>query len=187
MSKQNLSSIEKGTTRRFSGATSVAIAQYLGVAVADVVNELTPRRMRGMKAIEYGPAIQRHLPLITWKQVGAWVKNQENVSTKDVEATYPCPIACSARSFVLRVRGPSMEPAFRSGELIFVDPAVEPTDGRFVIVEGAGSTEPELRQLIYEGPKRFLKSVNPAWPGPLIELADPIRILGVVIFRGEPV
>jgi SOS-response transcriptional repressor LexA len=188
MSKQNLSAIERGVTNEFKGSTSVAIAQYLGVPVAEVVSERTPRRKRGMNtSIEYGPAIQRHLPLITWKQAGVWVVNRDGISPKDIETSYPCPVACSPESYVLRVRGPGMEPKFRSGELIFVDPKAEISDGRYVIAMIEGSEDPIFKQIVYEGSRRFLRSVNASYPEPIIELGTTVKILGVVVFRGEPV
>jgi len=166
----------------------MAIAQWLQVPYSDVVSERTARRKRGLHTgIEYGPAIQRHLPLITWKQAGVWVANRDAVLPKDIEVSYPCPVACSAESFVLRVRGPGMEPKFKSGELIFVDPKVEATDGRYVLAMTAGSDEPIFKQIVFEGSRRFLKSVNSAFPEPIIEVVEGVQLKGVIIFRGEPV
>ena len=88
---------------------------------------------------------------------------------------------------MLRVRGESMEPRFRDGYLIFVDPAVPPDHGRFVVVQGENSNEATFKQLIVEGKRKYLKALNPDWPERIIESHATAAICGVVVFKGEMV
>ena len=99
----------------------------------------------------------------------------------------PCPVACSKDSFVLRVRGESMEPKFHDGELIFVDPHAEPVHGKYVVVMIEDTAEATFKQLIVEDDRQYLKAVNPNWPNRIIELDRTARICGVVVFKGEMV
>ena len=82
----------------------------------------------------------------------------------DAEAHLPCPVRCSAGTFVLRVRGESMEPRFRDGDLIFVDSAVLPDHRRLVVARGEDTHEATVKQLIVEGERKYLKALNPDWP-----------------------
>lgn len=133
-----------------------------------------PRSMHGLHA------------LIPWKRVAEWPTNAVGVAASDAEDLLPCPVRCSERTFVLRVRGESMEPRFHDGDLIFVDPEVPPVSGRFVVVHLDDSQETTLKQLIVEDGLQFLKALNPDWPTRISELRPTATICGVVIFRGEP-
>ena len=131
-----------------------------------------------------GPGVHQLRPLISWVQAGAWTENGGPVTAEDAEALLPCPVRCSPGTFVLRVRGESMEPRFRDGDLIFVDPAVSPDHGRFVVVRGEDH-EATFKQLIVEGERKYLKALNPDWPQRIMECDSSAAICGVVVFKGE--
>lgn len=126
-----------------------------------------------------------YCPVVSWIQAGEFTRSPN--SPANTEAVLPCPRACSAQTFVLRVRGVSMEPKFQEGDLIFVDPKVTPTSGRFVVVVLNSSEEATFKQYIQEGGKTYLKALNPDWPNRIIELDEDAYICGVVIFKGEEV
>lgn len=131
-----------------------------------------------------GPTVKRVVPLIAWERAGAEPAVDE---IHPAQGYYLCPVECSERTQVLQVKGISMEPRFRDGELIYVDPAVPPAHGKFVIVRlGAGQT-PLFRQLILEGGKQYLQALNEDWPDRVTELTAEATFVGVVIFKGEPV
>ena len=96
-----------------------------------------------------------------------------------------CPVKCSEETFVLRVRGASMEPKFREGELIFVDPLAPVSHGKFVVVRLEESNEVTFKQLILEEGKKYLKTLNPDWPNRIIEVTPDISVCGVIVFKGE--
>lgn len=81
--------------------------------------------------------------------------------------------------YALRVVGDSMEPEFPDGCVIIVDPGYVPRDGSYVIVEFAGDVF--FRQLVFEGERRFLESVNPKYGR--FELTTPYAIRGGVVQR----
>ena len=99
----------------------------------------------------------------------------------------PCPVRCSPESFVLRVRGTSMEPKFHEGDLIFVDPNASADHGKYVVVRLDESNEATFKQLIIEEGKRYLKALNPDWPNRIIEVDEEATICGVIVFKGEVV
>jgi SOS-response transcriptional repressor LexA len=105
----------------------------------------------------------------------------------DAEDLLPCPVRCSKDTFVLRVRGESMEPKFHDGDLIFVDPQVSPDSGKYVVVRIEDSHEATFKQLIVEGDRQYLKALNPDWPHRIIEVNSNATICGVVVFKGEVV
>ena len=134
---------------------------------------------------ELGPGTHGLRPLISWVQAGAWTEIAGSFCAEDAEVYLPCPVRCSAGTFVLRVRGESMEPRFRDGDLIFVDPAASPDHGRFVVVRGEDSNEATFKQLIIEGKRKYLKALNPDWPERIVQSDSSAIICGVVVFKGE--
>ncbi len=125
-------------------------------------------------------------PLIVWEDVAAYSKTGGDWEG-DTDAWLPCPVVCSINTFVIHVRGISMEPKFHDGDLIFVDPHVDPVHGKFVIVMIEDTAEATFKQLIVEEGRQYLKALNPEWPNRIIEVNQNARICGVVVFKGEMV
>ena len=148
-----------------------------------------PHHQASMELADYnlaaGPDVHRMVPVISWVQAGDWNEVIDNFHVGDAEEMIPCPVRCSSATFVLRVRGASMEPKFHDGELIFVDPEAEARNKSFVIVRLESDKEATFKQLIIEGQRRYLKPLNPNWPDPIIEITGRATICGVVIFKGE--
>ena len=134
---------------------------------------------------EPGPEVRGLHPLISWVQAGEWAEIAGNFELGDAEDLLPCPVRCSTDTFVLRVRGESMEPKFHDGDLIFVDPQVAPVSGRYVVVRLEDSQEATFKQLIIEEGHQYLKALNPDWPHRIIEVNSNATICGVVVFKGE--
>jgi SOS-response transcriptional repressor LexA len=125
------------------------------------------------------------VPLISWVQAGAW--GEGDFASDDAESWLMCPAPHSEHTFALTVRGISMEPKYRDGDVIYVDPAVLPEHGKNVVVRMAGQEQATFRHLVVEGDKMFLQTLNPDWPGPkLVELSSDDEIKGVVIGRYVP-
>ena len=126
-------------------------------------------------------------PLISWEQAGAWSVIANDFDVRQAEDLLPCPVRCSQRTFILCVKGASMEPRFHNGDLVFVDPDATPDSGNYVIVQLEDSDEATFRQLIVEGGRTYLKALNPDWPDRIIEITENARVCGVVVFKGEMV
>lgn len=90
-------------------------------------------------------------PIINWSQVPTDQDAGLDQHGQRFEGLLPCPVPCSQRTYVLRVKGASMEPKFGNGDLIFVDPEIAAESGKFVVVHLAGSEEAVFKQLIIEG------------------------------------
>ncbi|PSW14760.1 helix-turn-helix domain-containing protein [Photobacterium sanctipauli] len=145
--------------------------------------EQKPSKKTTSSNVTYGPDIKGYFPLISWVQAGAW-STIEEISIS--EATrYPCPVKCSEDSFVLKVQGVSMEPVFRDGDLIFVDPQVEWRHGSYIVARLDDKNEATFKQLIIEGGQKFLKPANPNWPEQIIPVNGNCTIVGVVVFSGR--
>ncbi len=99
------------------------------------------------------------------------------------QAADPALDACAAAEpFALMVLGDSMEPEFREGEVILVEPEGLATDGSFVLAQMAG--EWIFRQLVKQGEAWQLRALNPAYPA--ADISDLAAVKGVVIQKSQP-
>lgn len=135
---------------------------------------------------EPGPDIRGFVPLISWVQAGSWTAAADPYEVGDAEQWVPCPITHGHNTFVLRVRGESMEPEYRDGDWIFVDPDRHPENGAHVVVRMEDAQEATFKKMVIEGGERFLMALNPAWPERVIKINGNATIVGVVIFSGKP-
>ena len=169
------------------GGSQLTDRQELPVDPAESIwgKRLTSERVPAETNI--GADVVTLCPIIDWSQVPNDQEGGLNQQGQRYEGLLPCPVPCSQRTYVLRVKGASMEPKFGNGDLVFVDPEIIPESGKFVIVHSEGSDEADLKQLIVEGGRQYLKALNPDWPDRINELKSNAMICGVVVFKGEMV
>lgn len=192
-----ISRILNGTTKDPEIATVRILADYFGVSesqmrgIEPLPDQHGVREPSGIYNTEPGPDIQGRLPLISWVQAGAWSEIIDNFSPGEADEWLACPVSHSPATFVLRVRGESMvnpygRHSFQDGDLIFVDPERPALHGSLVVVRLDDNVEATFKQLVVEGDQKFLKALNPDWPGPkLIPINGNATMCGVVIFKGE--
>ena len=85
----------------------------------------------------------------------------------------------SDEPYALRVLGDSMEPEFKDGCIIIIDPAANVESGKYVIAEIDG--EYIFRQFMQEGEKFFLQPINSGYKS--TEIASPSVVRGVITQR----
>jgi len=122
-------------------------------------------------------------PLLSWLQAGA-LSTIDDIASLEAEK-YSCPVKCSKETFILVVQGVSMEPIFREGELIFVDPQAESSNGSFVVARHKEQDEVSFKQLVIEQDIKYLKPANPNWPEQITPIKENCTIVGTVIFSGK--
>lgn len=164
---------------KLSGENLLVVARELGVSPDYIVHGGD----MGQANIIPGPEVKGEYPLISWVAAGAW---HDITEIHPTEATlYPCPVRCSRQTFVLRVQGVSMEPLFRDGDLIFVDPQAEWRHGSYVVARLDDQNEATFKQLIIEAGQKYLKPANPNWPEQIIPINGNCTIVGPVVFTGR--
>lgn len=173
------------------GARLREVAQALGTTVEYLLTgSITVARKIGPATdanVEPGPDLRGNVPLISWVQAGNWETVIDNFAPGDAEDWLPCPRKFGPHAFALRVRGVSMEPKYQDGDIIFVDPDAQAEHGRNIVVRLDDEHEATFKQLVMEGGQKFLRALNPDWPGPkLIPINGNATICGVVIGKWVP-
>jgi len=151
------------------------VADALGVSVLWLLNGTREITTTNIEPLEFTSIA---VPLINWVQAGAW---SEIATNYQAEQYYPCPEKHGINTFALTVCGESMSPDFIDGEIIYVDPSVEPKNGSCVVVQQNGHKEATFKQLAIDGNNRYLKALNPQWPEQFIKMLPDAAICGVVI------
>jgi SOS-response transcriptional repressor LexA len=181
VSKVSVSQWEKGDTSP-KGENLYALAKVLRCDVSWLLHGKSKPPLEPSN-VTAGPELQGLYPVISWVQAGDWSAIHE-ISVADA-MHYPCPVKCSKKTFLLEVHGMSMSPTFSEGDLIFVDPEVQPISGKYVVARLDDQNEATFKQLIIEGGHKYLKATNPAWPTPIQAINGNCTIVGVVIFSGR--
>jgi len=157
----------------------MAIAKALRISPEWLQTGVGGMETNGLAPLDHKVTYQ--IPLISWVQAGSWESINDSFQYGAVDEYYPCPEKHSDATFALKVVGESMSPDFIDGEIIFVDPEVEPKNGSCVVVRQNGDSEATFKQLMVDGSDNYLKALNPNWPKKIIEMLPDATICGVVI------
>lgn len=196
MSKQAIGQIENGTTKEPTPSNLFKIAKATHVNPEWIITGYG--HMNQVKEhqesydlqllspnITEGPESKGQVPLISWVQAGDWCEAIDLFEVGDAERWLPCPVNHSDKTFILRVQGSSMEPEYRDGDLIFVDPSVQAEHNSDVIVRLENANTATFKRLQIVGDKSYLSPINRDWPEPVIPINEHAQICGVVIFSGR--
>lgn len=125
------------------------------------------------------------VPVISWVQAGGWTGESD---ATNLEGTLEYVLTTDAHSlgtFALRVKGKSMEPDFREGDTIIVDPELAPGPGDYVVAKNGGNEATfkkyRSRGVTESGEDVFeLVPLNPDF-ATLDSSRERILIIGVVV------
>ncbi len=126
-----------------------------------------------------GPELRGRVPLISWVQAGQWSEVADPYAAGVAEDWILTGAKVGPHAYALRVRGDSMEPEFSEGDIIIVDPDIQPTNGRFVIARLDDAQEATFKQLVTDGGRQYLKPVNPRYP--IIEVNENASFCGAIV------
>lgn len=173
--QQSWASIEEGKTLK--PRNIVGIAQALRCDPAWLMNGGTFQPVEQVNT--------RKIPLISYVQAGA-LACKHPIEAFDGSFEYVMTdMDWSEFTFALKIEGDSMEPDFKAGDVIIVDPEIEPTPGEFVVATNGDheATFKKYRPTISDvnGKQHFeLVPLNDDYP--VISCNDrPIKIIGTMV------
>jgi SOS-response transcriptional repressor LexA len=149
--------------------------------------DATPAQLLEEPGAARRSADMRSVPLIDSVQAGHWTEVADPYAKGDAEASVPVMRHVGPRAFALRIEGNSMEPDFRDGDIIVVDPDVQPQPGRYVVArieEENAATFKRYREKGRDSRGRAiveLVPLNPDWPVLSIANSKGGSIVGVAV------
>jgi len=78
---------------------------------------------------------EKHIPLISYVQAGAWTSIVDNFQPGDADEFLLTDQELSDSAFALQIKGDSMLPEFKEGDRVIIDPLVQPNPGDFVVAK----------------------------------------------------
>lgn len=126
----------------------------------------------------------RLVPLYTGEDTAGLIQMGQLQPSKEIDAI-AAPIDMDQSSFSFRVTTDANVPEIKPGDVVFIDPKVRPTPGRWVFA--ALGNEFLLRKYhpatMTTSAGATLKAANPAWPDETMD--GDAQIIGVLVFKGE--
>lgn len=162
------------------GVSLTKLARYLGVTESFLMSGKEDKS--NVTAVSMG-AMQ--VPIISWVQAGYWMSETDAMNregfTDFVLTTEPH----SMGTFALKIKGKSMEPEFKEGDVIVVDPDLYPKPGEFVIAKN-GSDEATFKRYRSRGTSENGEDIFELVPlnddyATINSLTVEVRIVGVVV------
>jgi SOS-response transcriptional repressor LexA len=125
------------------------------------------------------------LPVIDYVQAGAWTSPADPYAKGDGMAHVFPATRVGPKAFALQIRGDSMEPEFREGDRVIVDPALDPLPGDFVVAKLEDEQEATFKKYRPLGAGKAaaieLIALNPDWPALRIDRQHPGRIVATMV------
>lgn len=127
----------------------------------------------------------KRIPVISWVQAGAWSDTGCDDPAMACSEWMETSSGVSEHAFALIVRGDSMTNSsnprsIQDGAKVVVEPIFDPEqlNRKIVVAMLEGSSEATIKEFIQDGPVKFLKPLNPAYPS--MQINGNCRIVGVV-------
>jgi SOS-response transcriptional repressor LexA len=175
MAQQSIGDIESGKTKNPRPDTIQKIAEALGVKkewllIGDEVEKYT--------------APTYYLPMFSFQEMINFPFCMEDTAEKENKEKVPMSEKGYEHCYILPVTNDLMEPRFKAGDLLVVDPGRQPKDGSFVIAYQSGAPEIVFKKYVVDGANRYLRSLN--GDVPRIDVDESIKIFGVVVRKRPP-
>ena len=122
--------------------------------------------------------VRRPVPLISWVKAGNWTEVHDIPELGGAEEWVESDIQ-GPNVFALRVVGDSMEPEFKEGEIIIINPNLQVIPNDYVIVKNR-SEEASLKQLKRYGNRWIFHPLNPKYEDLELKRGE-FRIVGKVV------
>ncbi|MFZ2314884.1 MAG: helix-turn-helix domain-containing protein [Gammaproteobacteria bacterium] len=138
--------------------TLIPIAKFLGITIGQLVGQepLNPNRISGTYSATNKTA-WAIIPIIEWSDAPAWLFQKSSVTPAAYTKWITTERDISADSFALKALD-FMEPRFRKGSIIIVDPHFDYKDGNSVVIS-LNSSEPTVRRILKDGADIYLKKL----------------------------
>lgn len=157
---------------RMARALALDMTEVLGLRVAEPRTDYDSN-------VAPGPALQDRVPLISWVRAGDLCDTEDPFQPGDAEDWLDCPFPHSPSAFCLELRGLSMWPDYREGEIVLVEPDLTALHNDDVIARTPdGQSTFKRLQITEDG--NYLLALNPDFPNRIMHMPDGTHVCGVV-------
>jgi SOS-response transcriptional repressor LexA len=158
-------------------AVSPRLVETISTSQGGVAESLGKYEPKVQNTTDMGSA-GRLLPVIGYVKAGAFCEAVENFQPEDADDWVEAGGPAGPRAFILRVEGFSMEPDFKPGDKVVIDPDMQWNSGDVVVAKRYRDEAVTLKQLRQEGTEFYLYATNPDWPDRIIRMNEEWSICG---------
>lgn len=167
-----------GDTKELKSDSAAGIQAATGFSAVWLATGIGPRMATDNTNVGAGPNMGGSVYLLSSVQAGNFKEFVNNYSCADSSMErVPTAVPVKQFTFALRVEGDSMEPDFKEGMVLIVEPEFDPLPNDYVIVKN-GNEESTFKQLVKDGADWYLKPLNDRYP--MKAFTQDMRIVGVV-------
>lgn len=157
--------------------TLVPIAQFFGVTLGQLIGlEPIPQSRFHAGDTTVDPVIPKTIPVINWNAIIPWIFESERFDLKGCKGWMCTEKNISHKAFALDSM-PFMEPRFRQGSKLVIDPESMPLDGSYVVV--ILQAVPTIRKVVNDGAEIYLKAFDPNMP--MIPQEPQHKLIGTLV------
>jgi SOS-response transcriptional repressor LexA len=131
------------------------------------------------KVVREAPAAYNKVPLLSWVQAGGFGSGSDQYPYPGVAEEYVDTDLQGKYLFAMKVKGDSMEPIFFDGEIIIIDPEVQPQPNDYVLIKKDNEDEATFKQIKKYRGIWVIHPLNPRYED--IEMTKDMRVVGKVI------
>ncbi len=182
MTAANLSNYKNDKSRSFPYKWIISVANKIGRNLDWVLYGklcLEGERVYFTEDCNFPPL---RIPVISMSEAGQLDEKIDTVARWLAKEYIRFAEPCGPDTFALKVEGDLMEPRFRVGEVIVVDPSLAVKNEDFVLVKDGDDMV--FKQLVIDGQSVFLKPINPRYP--IKDMTGlKFKIIGKAILKQE--
>lgn len=164
-----------------------ALADALGVSAAWLAygDKDAHPLLAGASPIAASP--RHRVPVISYVQAGNWTEVSDPYAPSAGLDEIHTDLDVGPHAFSLIIMGESMEPDFREGDKVIIDPDIQPRPGDYVVAKLANESEATFKKYRPRGsdkdgqPIIELVPLNPDWPTLGIDSDRPGRVIGTMV------
>jgi len=155
------------------------LTRALGLDMAEVLGLRQPDPQTLDSTLGPGPALHQRVPLISWVRAGDLCEAIDLFEPGFADDWLDCPFPHSPSAYCLEVRGLSMSPEYRTGEILLVEPDLVPMHNDDVVVRTPdGQVTFKRLQITEDG--TYLLALNPEFPNRILHMPEHTSFCGVV-------
>ncbi len=125
----------------------------------------------------------QRIPVLGWVQAGKFAPSETVDLTPENPDDYVYSDIKGRNLFALRVENDSMEPVFHPGDIIIINPNIEPNNGDYVIVRLKDPGEVTFKKLLLKDELVILRPLNPRYEDIILSRKEKFEIIGKVVER----
>lgn len=133
------------------------------------------------------PPDKHRVPILTDIEAGRWATSEDPFPMGGSDESVLVGEGFGKRCFALKIKGRSMEPEFVEGDIVIIDPDVQPNPGECVAAKRASDDKVTFKKYRPRGLDENrneiieLAPINPDYPPLRIDAQNPGKIVGTLV------